>query len=265
MTKTTLISNPPTSSLSIEEIAHFPLPGMAIPGNLAFSPDDRLITYLFSPEGTLFRQLYAFDPQAGAQSLMFGAPGSGTTDDNISLEEALRRERQRQRETGVTQYAWAEKAGRLLIPVQGEIYIQEQDGRPLHKIVQNNDAPLLDPQFSPDGNWVAYVQDAELFITPATGGEARQLTHGARGTGKTNGLAEFVAQEEMGRSQGFWWSPDSRRIAFAEVDETHIPVYRIVHQGKDAVGERRSGRPSLPLYRAGQCSCTFRGRINRRR
>jgi dipeptidyl-peptidase 4 len=233
----TIISNHPTSSLSIEEIAHFPLPGMAIPGNLAFSPADHLVTYLFSPEGTLLRQLYAFDPQTATQRLMFGASGSGTNDDNVSIEEALRRERQRQREIGITQYAWAEKASRLLIPVQGEIYIQEQDGKTLHKIVQNNSAPLLDPQFSPDGNWVAYVQDAELFITPAAGGEARRLTHGARGTGKTNGLAEFVAQEEMGRSQGFWWSPDSRQIAFAEVDETHIPVYRIVHQGKDAVGE----------------------------
>jgi dipeptidyl-peptidase 4 len=232
-----LLSNPPSSSLTIEEIAQFPLPGMAIPGNLAFSPNDGLITYLFSPEGTLFRQLYAFDPQTGTQRLIFGAPGSGTNDDNISLEEALRRERQRQREIGVTQYAWAEKAGRLLIPIQGEIFIQDQDGRTLHKVIQTNHAPLQEPEFSPDGNWVAYVQDAELTITPAQGGEARQLTHGARSTGKTNGLAEFVAQEEMGRSQGFWWSPDSRQIAFAEVDETHIPVYRIVHQGKDAVGE----------------------------
>ncbi len=41
----------------------------------------------------------------------------------------------------------------------------------------------------------------------------------------------------MGRRQGYWWSPDSKAIAFAEVDETHIPVYRIVHQGQDAVGE----------------------------
>ncbi len=126
----TIPSDAPASPLTIEEIARYPLPGMAMPGNLAFSPDDRLVTYLFSPEGTLSRQLYAFDPQKGTQSLIFGAPpGSGTTDDNISLEEALRRERQRQREIGVTQYAWAENADRLLIPMQGEIHIQKFDGR----------------------------------------------------------------------------------------------------------------------------------------
>ena len=41
----------------------------------------------------------------------------------------------------------------------------------------------------------------------------------------------------MDRTRGYWWSPDSRRIAFAEVDERHIPVYRIMHQGADAVGD----------------------------
>ena len=249
-------SDPPTSSLTIEEIARYPLPGLAIPGNLAFSPDDRLITYLLSLEGTLSRQLYAFEPQTGKQSLIYGAPGSGTTDDNISLEEALRRERQRQREIGVTQYAWAENANRLLVPLQDEIYILEGDGGSIHKIVQNNNGPLQNPQFSPDGNWVAYVQDAELSIAAATGGESRQLTHSARGTGKTNGLAEFVAQEEMGRSQGFWWSADSRLIAFAEVDETHIPVYRIVHQGKDAVGESAQEDHRYPF--AGQANVRVR-------
>ena len=66
--------------------------------------------------------------------------------------------------------------------------------------------------------------------------EPRQLTHGARGTGKTHGLAEYIAQEEMHRMSGFWWSRDGSKIAFAEVDETHIPVYRIVHQGRDDIG-----------------------------
>jgi dipeptidyl-peptidase 4 len=64
--------------------------------------------------------------------------------------------------------------------------------------------------------------------------------------GLTHGLAEYIAQEEMGRSHGFWWSPDSR-FGFEEVDETHIPVYRIVHQGKEPHRRGRPGRPPLPV------------------
>ena len=228
---------PPIPPIPIEEVARAPLPGMAIPGALAFSPDDQFVTYLLSPEANLVRQLHVFNPETGEHNLLLPPPDGGATEQNISLEEALRRERQRQLEVGVTQYAWAEHANRLLIPLPDGLYVQDGPRAPLRKIAAGHGAPILDPQFSPDGGWIAYVQEAELRVVSAEGGAPRQLTFGARETGRMHGLAEFIAQEEIGRSHGLWWSPDSRRIAFAEVDEAHIPVYRIVHQGKDAIGD----------------------------
>ena len=79
------------------------------------------------------------------------------------------------------------------------------------------------------------------------GGTPQQITHGAQSQGKTNGLAEYIAQEEMDRSHGFWWSPDSQWLAFEEVDETHIPVYRILHLGKDQVGKPPRKITIIPL------------------
>ena len=226
-----------TPVIPIEEIARYPLPGTAFPANLAFSPDDHLVTYLFSPQGNLTRQLYAFDLQTKRHMLQAEPPGGGLTEENVSLEEALRRERMRQRELGVTQYAWAESAMRILLPFQSGLYVSDVDGNPPRQLVESQEAPFQDAQLSPDGEWVAYVQDAELYIISCDDGGRRQLTSGARGSGKTHGLAEYIAQEEMGRRHGFWWSPDSRLLAFIEVDETHIPTYRIVHQGKDFTGE----------------------------
>ncbi len=246
----------PGKTLPIEEIARFPLPGMAIPGNITFSPDDRLITFLWSEEGSLARQLYAFDPQVGEQRLLIGSPGEGTTDENVSLEEALRRERQRQRESGITSYAWAKRQNRLLIPLKGDIYVQDSLETSLRRILDSQGVPAIDPQLSPDGEWVAYVQNAELYRIPFQGGEPRQLTQGARGTGKTDGLAEYIAQEEMGRCHGFWWSPDSSRIAFEEADETHIPIYRIVHQGKKGTGPGAQEDHHYPF--AGQANARLR-------
>jgi dipeptidyl-peptidase-4 len=222
-------------SFSIEEIAKYPSPGNIAPGNFAFSPDGTLLTFLYSPERTLSRQLFALDLKSGERRLFFESAG-GTTEENVSLAEALRRERQRQLTTGVTHYEWARQGSRVLIPFPDGLYVQDGLNAPLRKILATDEQPALDPRFSPDGKWVSYVQDAELYIIPIEGGEPRQLTHDARGTGKTNGLAEYVAQEEMGRFHGYWWSPDSQTIAFEQVDETHIPVYRIVHQGKDEVG-----------------------------
>ncbi len=222
--------------IPVEAVATYPLPGMAIPDAFAFSPDDRLVTFLASADGGLTRQLYALDPATGERRVLVAPPGGGTTEANLSLEEALRRERQRQRALGVTDYTWAAHGARLLIPLGGEVYVQDGSDAPLRTIVAGAEGPALDARFSPDGEWVAFVRDAEVYVVPAAGGEPRQVTSGARGTGRTHGLAEYVAQEEMGRSRGYWWSPDSKLLAFAEVDETAIPVYRIVHQGRDATG-----------------------------
>jgi dipeptidyl-peptidase-4 len=223
--------------LPLEAVVTYPLPGMAVPGAIAWSPDDRLITYLHSPDRGLTRQLYAFDTHTGQRRLLLAPADGGATEENISLEEQLRRERMRQRELGVTQYAWARQSNRILVPLRGDIYVQDGPDAPLRKIVDSGGVPALNPHFSPDGSLVAYVQDSELYVVSADGGSPRQLTSGARGTGKTHGLAEYVAQEEMARREGFWWSHDGEWLAFEEADETHIPIYRIVHQGKDATGE----------------------------
>ena len=232
-----MLSQPADSRIPLEEVARRPGPGQAIPGNIQFSPDDQLISYLFSPDGSLNRQLYGFDVATGEHRLLLAPAGGGTTEASVSLAEALRRERQRQLETGVTSYAWAPNERRILLPLRGDLYIlDELDGEP-RLLVRSEGEAILDPRFSPDGQWVAYVQAAELYVIPVSGGEARQLTFGAREAGLTNGLAEFAAQEEMRRSQGYWWSPASNAIAFVEVDERHIPVYRIMHQGKAALGD----------------------------
>lgn len=233
---------------------------MAIPSDLTFSPDDKLIAYLFSPERSLTRQLFAYDLQSGQHGLLIAPPEGGTTEERLSLEETLRRERMRQLELGVTQYAWGGQGDRILIPSQGDLYVCEglrpEARQPLRRLITHQGQPVLEARFSPDGNWVAYVQDAELYVVPFMGGEPRQLTEGARGTGKTHGLAEYIAQEEMGRSTGFWWAPDNSRLAFTEVDETHIPVYRIVHQGKDATGEGAQEDHRYPF--AGQANARVR-------
>jgi len=222
--------------ISIDDVIRMPSPGMVLPNQIQFNPDDTLISYLYSPTGDLNQNLYLYNPKTGGQTLLAAPPDGGIQEGSLSPEEELQRERSRQRTLGITQYTWSEKGNHILIPLQGNIYIIDQPGDPLRKLVGAGGKPALDAQFSPDGQWVSYVQDAEIYIIPFDGGEPRQVTHGAHGTGKTNGLAEFIAQEEMGRQHGYWWSKDSRYIAFTQVDETHIPIYRIMHQGKDMTG-----------------------------
>ena len=81
--------------LTFEDIARIPAPGMTYPSRISFSPDGQLVTYLHAAEGSLVRQLYGFDPATAQARLLLAPPDGGATEDNLSLEEKLRRERQR--------------------------------------------------------------------------------------------------------------------------------------------------------------------------
>ena len=228
------------SVIPVEEIAKFPAPGMAGPVSFSFSPDDGLLTYLYGEGGSPVRKLYALDTGTGKSRVIQAAAEPESED--LTIEEQLLRQRQRQLGQGIVRYSWAalrqaQDGDVILIPAQSGVYVKDGAEAPARRVVSAEGGPTLDPQLSPDGSQVAYVRDAEVYVCPVSGGEPRQLTRGARGTGKTNGLAEYIAQEEMHRLHGFWWSRDGSRIAFEEVDETHIPVYRIVHQGRDDTGE----------------------------
>ena len=92
--------------------------------------------------------------------------------------------------------------------------------------------PLLDVKLSDDGTQAFWVWDNEV-CSCAVGAESdastpHRLTFGARGTGMTNGVADYCAQEEMSRYTGYWPSPgEGKSVAFEEVDESHIPEFTI--------------------------------------
>eukprot|EP00227_Mantoniella_beaufortii_P017151 CAMPEP_0197596388 /NCGR_PEP_ID=MMETSP1326-20131121/24943_1 /TAXON_ID=1155430 /ORGANISM="Genus nov. species nov., Strain RCC2288" /LENGTH=135 /DNA_ID=CAMNT_0043162873 /DNA_START=173 /DNA_END=576 /DNA_ORIENTATION=+ len=97
-------------ALTLEDTVGYPLPGFVNPGSLQFSPDDALISNLHSPEGTLARKLFVFDPAAMQQRLLAVPPrGGGVDEARLSVEEKLQRERTRELGLGVTRYAWAAK------------------------------------------------------------------------------------------------------------------------------------------------------------
>ncbi|XP_015573216.2 dipeptidyl aminopeptidase 4 isoform X1 [Ricinus communis] len=218
----------------VEDIVQSPLPGYGAPTSISFSPDDALITFLFS------RKVFAFDLKTFKQELFFSPPDGGLDESNISPEEKLRRERSRERGLGVTQYEWVKtsfKKKAVMVPLPAGIYFQElSSSKPELKLPSSPLSPIIDPHLSPDGTMLAYVKDSELHVLNLLYNESKQLTFGSQGNTVTHGLAEYIAQEEMDRKNGYWWSLDSKFIAFTQVDSSGIPLFRIMHQGKSSVG-----------------------------
>ncbi|GFY84079.1 prolyl oligopeptidase family protein [Actinidia rufa] len=214
----------------VEEIVQYPLPGYGAPTSISFSPDDSLISYLFSPDYSLNRKVFTFDLK--------------------TPEEKLRRERLRERGLGVTRYEWVKKSSKkktIMVPLPAGIYFQDCSLQPDLKLASASSSPIIDPHLSPDGTMLAYVRDYELHVLNLFYNESKQLTFGADGNVLTHGLAEYIAQEEMDRKNGYWWSLDSKFIAFTEVDSSEIPLFRIMHQGKSSVGAEAQEDHAYPF------------------
>lgn len=211
-------------AITLDDVARMPRPGTTGPEQVAFSPDGGTITFLAPPPGaaTLARVLWSHDVATGKQEVLFAPRGEGVTDAAVSREEALRRERMRQTTAGVTSYRWAERAQVILVPLLGDVWLI-QDGAA--RVIGEQ---ATDPQISPGGDRIAFVRGGELWVLDVAARGERRLTFDAE-PHLTNGLAEFIAQEELARFRGFWWSTDGGLLAYEQADERHIPPYLIPH------------------------------------
>lgn len=87
---------------------------------------------------------------------------------------------------------------------------------------------LMFAKFSPDGQRVAYVSSNNLYVEDVAGGQSLQLTRD--GTRKLiNGTFDWVYEEEFACRDGFQWSPDSKNIAFWQVDATRIRDFNMIN------------------------------------
>jgi len=208
-----LYEDPPLDGVSLREI-QWSEDGSRV-GYLRPSTDDRDVL-----------ELWTCDSRDRLSHLLIRALDVITEESQeLSDEEIQVLERKRITQRGITSYSWSPDGFSVLFPLGGSLYVHDLTTGKTVRLDDGGGGPLLDSRFSPDGSFVSFVRGGEIWITPAGGGDQRQLTRGASGTIR-HGLAEFVAQEEMDRFEGYWWSPDNKRIVYLEVDESDVEVWQ---------------------------------------
>lgn len=212
----------PPQQLTLERVFASPDLAGTTPRALKLSPDGKYVTLLRNrPEERDRFDLWAMDTATGAWRMLVDSKKVGTGAE-LSEAEKMQRERARIGGTrGIVAYDWTPDGKAILVPLDGDLYLATLAGEV--KRITQSEAGELNPEISPGGHFASYVRDQNLVVLDLSTGKENKATVEGRGT-VYFGEAEFVAQEEMGRRTGYWWSPDDKRIAVQRFDEAPVGI-----------------------------------------
>jgi dipeptidyl-peptidase-4 len=199
---------------------------LGIPRSFTVSPDGERVVFLRSRAGDdPVSCLWVLDVSSGKEACVFDPRELAGAEDDERLTEAerARRERARERSSGVTAYATDEAARRAVFTLSGRMFLADL----LEASARELSAPgaVDDPRLDPAGGRIAYVVDGALHVRDVEGGN--RVLAADDEPDVSWGLAEFAAAEEMGRSRGHWWSPDGATLAATRVDERNVKTWYI--------------------------------------
>ncbi len=196
------------------------------PTALRFTPDGKQLFFLRSGARDSTRRLYVFDTTTKeTRELITPQQVLGSADEVLSKEEKARRERLRLTAKGFASFDLTPDGKTLLLPLSGKLFAYELATQKL-RTLDDGAKPALDARLSPDGSRVVFVRDYDLYVRVLKTGQETRLTRGGSET-LQHGLPEFIAQEEMRRYQGFWFSPDGQTIAYQQADHREVERFSI--------------------------------------
>lgn len=191
------------------------------------SPDGKTVLFLRAEPKTPKMKLFEFDVTSGqTKELLSPEMLLQGGEENLTPEEKARRERQRVSIGGFTDYHLDKDGKNILMMLGGKLYVFDRAAGKATELKTGEGGAIVDPKWSPDGKMIAYVRGFDVYVYDLATGKESAVTTGGTAT-KTHGLAEFVAQEEMGRHSGYWWSPDGKHIAYEEADHTSVETWYV--------------------------------------
>ena len=198
------------------------------------SPDGTLLTFL-KPKETdhNIQDLWAVPVKGGEPYLLVDADSLTSSDKALSEAEKSRRERMRVSARGVVAYEWSENSQSILLPLDGDVYMVDRATKKVTRLTDTA-GDEVDAKLTPDGKGISYVRDQTLYLKDLKTGNETQLTPKGEGT-TTYATAEFIAEEELDRHTGYWWSPKSTQVVYQKTDESGVDIAQRVEIGGEGV------------------------------
>ena len=214
-----------TRELTVERIYGEPsLSGSPTTG-IEWSPDSRRISYLVrGPQGSnTGAELWTMDAATGERKVLVNSETLKT----ITHPEKTKSTQA----TGLGRlepgsYFWSPAGHSLLFAGSNSLVLLDLKTMAPTPLV-SGDRDIEDPKFSPDGKWVSFVRDWNLWVVSAATGETKAISTGGSEE-ILKGKLDWVYPEELDLTTAYWWSPDSSKLAFLEMDERPVTRYPIM-------------------------------------
>ena len=194
---------------------------LGAPRSFALTQDGKFATFVRSDHGRdAANSLWLFDIDANVERKIVDSRSilSSDTEDLPDAERA-RRERMRETTAGVTSYSTDNSGYQIAFALSGQLFVTHLKTSTTQAL--NVTGPIIAPQVSPDGSYVAWSTGMNVHVCEIDGSDERVLT--ANDDEHVSwGLADFIGSEELGRMAGFWWAPDSKSLIAERVDETEM-------------------------------------------
>ena len=215
----------PPGTLTVDRIYGQPNLSGRLNRGISWTPDNRSVTFLDTTGmgKDSKTDLVMIDAATGNRSILVSAE---------KLDAALPKETGKDSQaTGLgrrapAQFQWAPSGDALLLESSTSLVwfdLKSQTGRPL----VTGKAELADPKISPDGKFVSFIRDHNLWLVATADGKERAFTSG--GTEEIRkGELDWVYPEELDISTAYWWSPDSASIAYLEMNESKVTQFSML-------------------------------------
>jgi len=214
----TLLAQSAHKPLTVEAIfAHGSLPGTP-PAGLTWSPDGKHLTYEDGGE------LIDLDPGTGKPHVLVSRAKLSA----LSGEAASETDRDHRDRYKMASYIWAPDAAHLMFDSNGRLWIYDLHNGTGVQIGFAGVASGDDPKFSPNGEYVSFVRDHGLSVVPLkVAGTPTVSVAPPPGPTTLNGEVDWVYEEELETRSNYFWSPDSKNLAYLQMNETSVPQYPI--------------------------------------
>ncbi len=224
---------------------------LGAPRSFSVSDDGSRVAFLRSMSGDdPVNRLWLLDTATGTEQVvadparLLADPG----EENLPPAERARRERARESGGGIVAYASDPSLTRIAFTLDGRVFLADTSDGIVYSLPTKTGA--FDPRPSPDGQRVSYVSGAGLRMVDATADGVDRVVIDEPGDTVSWGSAEFIAAEEMGRSRGFWWSPDGHCLLATRVDTAEVPTWYIASPADPAAAPSPMAYPAAGTVNA---------------